>query len=114
MQDGATLDQAAAQLGITRETVRVHLRRLRAMQRAGVALNRGADSLPVRDPVLTRRRYPVGKRRSTKSEGCTRRRYPVGKRRSRKSSIEHRRGYPLGNRAACDPKTTMEREQRAM
>jgi len=37
LQDGATLDQAAAQLGITRETVRVHLRRLRAMQRAADA-----------------------------------------------------------------------------
>lgn len=37
LQDGATLDQAAAKLGITRETVRVHLRRLRAMQRAADA-----------------------------------------------------------------------------
>ena len=37
LQDGATLDQAAARLGITRETVRVHLRRLRAMQRAADA-----------------------------------------------------------------------------
>ncbi len=37
LQDGATLDQAAAQLGITRETVRVHLRRLRAKQRAADA-----------------------------------------------------------------------------
>ncbi len=37
LQDGATLDEAAARLGIARETVRVHLRRLRALQRAADA-----------------------------------------------------------------------------
>ncbi|MBK9037206.1 MAG: helix-turn-helix domain-containing protein [Myxococcales bacterium] len=33
LRDGATLDETAARLGIARETVRVHLRRLRALQR---------------------------------------------------------------------------------
>lgn len=37
LKDGATLDEAAARLGIARETVRVHLRRLRALQRAAAA-----------------------------------------------------------------------------
>ena len=37
LRDGATLDEAAARLGIARETVRVHLRRLRALQRASDA-----------------------------------------------------------------------------
>lgn len=37
LRDGATLDEAATRLGIARETVRVHLRRLRALQRAADA-----------------------------------------------------------------------------
>lgn len=37
LKDGATLDETAARLGIARETVRVHLRRLRALQRAAAA-----------------------------------------------------------------------------
>jgi RNA polymerase sigma factor (sigma-70 family) len=38
LDQGFTLDQCAAQLGIKRETVRVHLRRLRTMRKRAAAM----------------------------------------------------------------------------
>lgn len=42
LQEGLSLAACAARLGISRETVRVHLRRLRAMQRRAAARRHGA------------------------------------------------------------------------